>query len=183
MQGPEQTWLGESAYYRAGMASLSFHFQYHPGSDASGTYGCGAFVDALGWFQIEWPQGWEGVDIVVKELVPVVVAAALWGHQWQSQHICFHSDNMAVVAVLNSRTAWTPHLMHLLRCFSFYCAYFRFHFSAKHVPGVMNTVADALSRNNMVLFSSLVPQTTQFAVPPSVSDLLITATLDWGSPT
>ena len=42
-----------------------------------------------GIFQFEWPSGWEGVDISVKELVPVVVAAALCGGLWQGHHICF----------------------------------------------------------------------------------------------
>ena len=76
-----------------------------------------------------------------KELVPIVFAAALWGESWRSQHVCFHSDNMAVVAIL---TAGTPLLMHLLRCFSFYSAYYCFHYTCVHIPGVMNVAADAL---------------------------------------
>ena len=34
-------------------------------------------------------------------------------------------------------------LMHFLRCFSFYCVYYSFQTSCVHVPGVMNTAADA----------------------------------------
>ena len=101
----------------------------HVYSDASGTYGSGAFVAGLGWFQTEWPEDWEGVDIASKELVPVVVAAALWGRQWSGSHVCFQSDNMAVVAVLNNRSAKNSLLAHLLRCFSLFSAYFAFHFS------------------------------------------------------
>ncbi|ORU94053.1 MAG: hypothetical protein A6F71_09145 [Cycloclasticus sp. symbiont of Poecilosclerida sp. M] len=41
----------------------------HVYSDASGTYGGGAFVEGLGWFQTQWPEDWEGVDIASKELV------------------------------------------------------------------------------------------------------------------
>ena len=154
----------------------------HVFSDASGTYGCEAFVDDLEWFQIKWPEGWEKTDIAVKELVPVVAAAALWGHCWAGKHIRFHSDNMAVVAILSSRTAKTPLLMHLSQCFSFYCAHFRFHFSSKHVPGVKNTAADALSRNNMPLFLSLDPQVTRFNILPSLFSLLISIRPEWGSP-
>ena len=83
-------------------------------SDASGTFGCGAVSDQLGWFQAQRPAEWEDIDISVKELVPVVAAAALWGNRWASQHIRFHSNNTAVVAVLNTRTAKSPPLMHLL---------------------------------------------------------------------
>ena len=46
--------------------------------DASGSFGCGALVDPVGYIQIEWPEGWDGTDISVKEMVPVVVAAAVW---------------------------------------------------------------------------------------------------------
>ena len=79
----------------------------------------GRVSNQLGWFQAQWPTEWEDIDISVKELVPVVAAAALWGKRWASQHIRFHSDNRTVVAVLNTRTAKSPPLMHLLRCFSF----------------------------------------------------------------
>ena len=111
----------------------------------------------------------------------MVVSAALWGHLWSGKHICFHCDNIAVVAVLSSRTAQSPLLMHLLRCFSFYSAYFRFHFSAVHIPGVENEAADALSRNNMPLFFSLVPNTPQFKIPQPLMDLLVVKRPDWGS--
>ena len=37
-----------------------------------------------------------------KELVPIVMAAALWGHKWRGMVVQFVSDNEAVVAVLNS---------------------------------------------------------------------------------
>ena len=123
-------------------------------SDASGSYGCGAFAEGVGWFKVEWPEDWLKVGISAKKLVPVVVASAIWGKLWAGKHICFHADNMAVVAVLNSRTAKDPILMHSLRCFSFYSAYFRLHFSAVHIPGVMNTAANALSRNNLFSCSS-----------------------------
>ncbi len=154
---------------------------FHVYSDASGTFGCGAFVGGLGWFQAKWPADWEGIDISSKELVPVVVASALWGSYWSGKHVCFHSDNMAVVAVLSSRTSQDPLLMHLLRCFSFYSAYFRFHFSAMHIPGTENVAADAISRNNLSLFFSLVPNTPQIVIPPSLSELLLTKRPDWGS--
>ena len=92
----------------------------HVFSDTSGSYSCCAVAEPLGWFYFQWPESWMAVDIAAKELVPIVFAATLWGECWRSQHVCFHSDNMAVVAILTSRTAGTPLLMHLLRCFSFY---------------------------------------------------------------
>lgn len=170
-----QHWNGSSFFPLPSPAAHVF-------SDASGSFGCGALSADIGWFQAEWPEDWQGVNIAAKELVPVVVAAAIWGDQWAGKHVCFHSDNMSVVAVLNSRTAKDPLLMHLLRCFSFYGAYFRFHFSAEHIPGTLNIAADAISRNNLSLFSSLAPQIPQFSIPPSLHNLLIATRPDWGSP-
>ena len=138
-------------------------------------------MDSLGYFQLEWPRGWEEIDISVKELVPVVVAATMWGGLWRGKHICFHSDNMAVVSILSTKTAKSPHLMHLLKCFSFYCAFYCINVSCVHVPGAMNAAADALSCNKLPLFSSLVPQALPFPIPASLVDLLVTSRLDWGS--
>ena len=131
---------------------------------------------------MQWPEDWRETNIAAKELVPVVIAAAVWGALWRGQHIRFHSDNMAVVAIMSSGTAGTPLLMHLLRCFSFYSAYYGFHHSCVHIPGVLNVAADALSRNNLSLFLSLAPQVPQSTIPSSLIELLITVRPDWGSP-
>ena len=170
-----QAWNGSSFFP---LPAPSAHIY----SDASGSFGCGAFLAGVGWFQAQWPTEWEGIEISAKELVPVVMAAAIWGKQWSGSHVCFHCDNMAVVAILGSRTAKTSLLTHLLRCLSFFSAIYSFHFSALHIPGVLNVAADALSRNRMTLFCSLVPQTQQFLIPPALSALLLSTMPDWGSP-
>ena len=151
-------------------------------SDASGSFGCGAFARAYGWFQVAWPQSWHSIHITAKELVPVVVAAAVWGSQWRTSRVIFHSDNMAVVDLLRKRTSPDPLVMHLLRCFIFYAAVYHFSFEAKHIAGVNNTAADAISRNNMTLFHSLVPQVVHSPVPEPVLELLVHQRPDWGSP-
>ena len=152
----------------------------HVYSDASSTFRCGAVVGSLGWFQVKWPSTWTDTDISVKELVPVVIVAALWGRLWSKQQICFHSNNMAIVSVLTTTTAKVPLLMHLLRCLSFFSAYFSFSFSAKHIPGALNSAADALSRNNLALFSSLFPQVQQHGIPSCLMDLVIHTRPDGG---
>ena len=63
-------------------------------SDASGSFGCGAFVNKLGWFQLQWPDSWQPINIAAKELVPVVIAAAVWGHCWTRKGVCFRCDNI-----------------------------------------------------------------------------------------
>ena len=153
----------------------------HAYSDASGSLGCGALVPNGAWFIGQWPPHWACVDIAVKELVPVLLAAALWGPSWRGQHVLFHIDNMAVVQVVRNLNASNPLLCHLLRCLYFYSAHFRFTFSATHIPGVQNIAADALSRQNLSLFRSLFPQLPQHTVPLALVDLFLRQTPDWNS--
>ena len=39
-----------------------------------------------------------------EKVVPIVIAAAIWGRRWSRSHVCFHSDYMAVVAILQSNS-------------------------------------------------------------------------------
>ena len=154
----------------------------HVYSDASGLFGCGALnPNQNSWFQLQWPAAWADAGIAAKELVPVVVAAALWGPLWAGRHICFHSDNEAVVTVIQRRHAKNHLLTDLLRCLFFYASIFNFHLSASHIPGIQNTVADAISRDNLGVLSSLLPQATQVTVPPAVAEFLLYPPR-WGSP-
>ena len=52
-------------------------------SDASGRWGCGAAWSGE-WFQIQWESipGTEERGIMPKELLPIVVATAVWGKRW-----------------------------------------------------------------------------------------------------
>ena len=62
-------------------------------SDASGSRGGGAYSDKE-WFQFQWPAGLPECHITVKEMVPVVVAATLWGASWQARSVRFHSTTL-----------------------------------------------------------------------------------------
>ena len=150
-------------------------------SDASGSFGCGA-LSGSEWFQIKWPQSWTSIAITAKELVPIVVAAAIWDGHWSQTRICVHCDNMAVVDLLKSLTSRDTLIMQLLRCLAFYAAYYRFEIESVHVPGVKNIATDAISRNHMTLFASLHPQARRQIIPQQVLDLLIINIPDWGSP-
>ena len=104
-----QHWNGRSFLPRPGATTL------HVYTDASGSFGCGGVMLPGDWFQIQWPQSWAEVDISTKELVPIVVGAALWGGAWASCCVQFHT---AVVAMLQGHTARHSTALHLLRCFT-----------------------------------------------------------------
>ena len=151
-------------------------------SDASGSWGCGAYFQDK-WFQLEWAGNLKNAHISTKELVPIAIAAAIWGPEWSTQIIEVKCDNAAVVAVLNSGNSRDPELMHLLRCLSFLMAKFHFTVHASHVAGSKNVLADALSRNNLDKFLLLHPQANRFPtpIPQELVDLLIVTRPDWTS--
>ena len=68
-------------------------------SDASGSWGCCAYLISGEWFQLELPSSWAGVHITIKELLPIVIGAAVWGRQWKGRSVLCLCDNAAIVAV------------------------------------------------------------------------------------
>ena len=142
-------------------------------SDASGSWGCGAF-SLPNWFHLQWSPSTQIFSIAVKELFPVVVAAAIFGSQWSGKLVRFKVDNMAVVQVLQATYSREPHLMHLIRMLVFFAAHFNFWFTASHIAGSDNMLADFLSRNNAQSFLSQVPQASRYpsTIPPPLIKLL-----------
>jgi len=170
-------------------------------SDASGAWGCGA-VTGNQWFQLPWAgtvsptSPTPGVitsspshrptinSIAVKEMIPVVISAAIWGHNWTGKQVLFRCDNMSVVSVLNHWSSKDVHLSHLSRCLFFFAAYHKFTFTAEHIAGELNTLADALSRNKLPLFLNLFPQAdhTPSPIPRTLVALLLDHPVEWTSP-
>lgn len=105
------------------------------------------------------------LSIEYKELL----AASVWGHQWSAKQVEFCSDNTAVVEVLRSHTSRDSNVIVLLRHLSMLAAQHSFAFTARHVTGSSNVVADALSQFDFQRFRQLVPQAspTPIPVPPS----------------
>ena len=149
-------------------------------SDASGSWGCGAFFGKQ-WFMLQWPTGMESTHITTKELIPIVIGAAIWGRQWSEKVILCQSDNAAVVAIINSGVSRDAEVMHLIRCLVFIAAKCNFIVTATHVSGHSNNLADALSRNRLHDFKSHFPQAQAVPtpIPPEVVDLLILSKPDW----
>ena len=57
-----------------GTATNDAHSDITITSDASGNWGCGAYVDKQ-WFMLPWMGPIKDLHITVKELAPIVVAA------------------------------------------------------------------------------------------------------------
>ena len=61
-------------------------------TDASGSWGCGAW-HKQSWFQVQWGQGSHTMTIAEKELIPIILGCAAWGHSWSGHQVVCHCDN------------------------------------------------------------------------------------------
>ena len=149
-------------------------------SDASGSWGCGAFCNRE-WFSIQWGECWRDLHITIKELLPIVVASILWGRTWTGKHILFRCDNAAVVAIVNSGCSKHPIAMHCTRLVYLLGAVFNFSFQSSHIAGKDNIAADAISRNNHALFLQLTPEAyiQPTPIPTQVREALCQITPNW----
>ena len=152
-------------------------------TDASGSWGCGGIFGPQ-WIQLAWSKEWARRDIMAKELVPIVLSCAMWGPLLSGSKVQFKCDNSGVVDSINKGSSKEPLVMHLLRCLWFFSAYFGFTIVACHIPGVLNTAADQLSRNRSAEFLklnahvSIIPE----VIPMSLLKLISPQKLDWTPP-
>jgi hypothetical protein len=115
------------------------------------------------------------MSIAFLELVPIVVAAHLWGSAWSRLRVQFLCDNRAVVDILNAGTSKSSDVMHLLRLLTLAACRHNFVFSASHTPGRVNVAADALSRLRLQDFRRLVPEANPLPrlIPPALLGQLV----------
>ena len=153
-------------------------------TDASGSWGCGAFWDRE-WIQWRWPPEWLPLNIMAKELAPIVMACAVWGPRLSKMNVLFHCDNASVVVSINKGSARQDVVMHLLRSMWFFTAHYDMHVSAAHIQGAANCAADCISRGNMSSFFSMNPQAqpAPTRLPEPLLSILTPARPDWTSQT
>ena len=152
-------------------------------TDASGAWGCTAVLSSQ-WLQWQWPSEWSGVGIMAKELVPIIFTCVTWGPMLRHRHINFQCDNEGLVAAISKGSSKDTIVMHLLCSLWFFIAHFDITITATHLPGVMNTTADHLSRGKLTSARQSNPalsaQPTH--LPPSISHIVSPQGLDWTSP-
>ncbi|XP_053140582.1 uncharacterized protein LOC128340004 [Hemicordylus capensis] len=129
-------------------------------SDAAGGLGFGLYLRGR-WCAERWPGSWSerGItrDLTFLELFPIVVAVHIWAESFKDSVVRFWCDNLAVVQIINSQTSKSQRVMGLVRALVLTCLRHNTLFTAQHVPGVQNEVADALSRFQMQRFRKLAP--------------------------
>ena len=114
-----------------------------------------------------------------------LISCVVWGSTLSRQRIEFKCDNLALVEAINKGSSKETQVMHLLRCLWFFTAYFDVSINASHLPGVLNTSADMLSRNQVQQFFQLHPEASHdpTPLPLSLQELISPCQLDWTSAT
>ena len=97
------------------------------------------------WFQGRWLNEQESNSMQRKELYPIVVAAATWGHLWSRRRITFMCDNEAITHAIATGTSKFSSIMCLLRMLFFRAAKHNFSTTAKYIPGKTNKSASKLT--------------------------------------
>ena len=153
-----QNWNGHSFFLEDQLTSAPDLSLY---TNASGAHGYGTYYQCQ-WFRGDWVQGQrlgvdKGTSIVYQELFPIVLAASIWGHTWKQKRILFYCDNEATVSAINKGASSCPLMSHLLRLLTLRAMSCNFIVRASHVSGKTNSIADALSRNQVERFFRLAP--------------------------
>jgi len=118
----------------------------HVHTDASSEACAMVFRDE--WFAHDWTEGdlLSVPDIFHQEFWIILTSCISYPHVFSGMVVLFWCDNEAVVSVINSGWSRDPILMKMLRELHFVCARHSFQILARHIPGLKNKVADALSR-------------------------------------
>ncbi|KAL5518085.1 hypothetical protein EMCRGX_G003764 [Ephydatia muelleri] len=165
-------WGNRKACSRRELESLIGYLN-HASSDASGSWGCGAWHGTL-WFLWIWGPLSGQQPIAAKEFIPILIAALVWGRSWSGQKVLCHCNNQVVVAAIRSRSSAQTQIMHLLRCLFFIEASSNFSPAAEYITSAENAIADALSRDNLNSFQ-MVPGASRGPAPihPQTVEVLL----------
>lgn len=142
------------------LTSESLHFY----TDAAGSIGFGAVFKSH-WFCGPWPENLMPHNITWKELFPIVLALEIGCPQLKNQCISLHSDNYAVVYILNKQTSKDQSIMHLVRRIVLCCMQHNLLVKSTHIPGIFNILPDALARLQIEKFRRLAPSMDKEPTP------------------
>ena len=122
------------------------HLQLY--TDASSTIGFGGVFGSK-WFYGLWHPDCLRLNIALLEYYPICLALHLWGPVLANKCITINSDNMAVVYIINSCTSKDKTIMKLVRRFVYLAMHYNILIRAKHLPGILNSCCDFLSRDQV----------------------------------
>ena len=133
-------------------------------TDASGSIGYAAIFGSQ-WFYGVWDESWRNRNIAVLEFYPIVLSVQTWATYFTNKCIVFHTDNQALVHVINKQTAKDKHIMFLVRQLVKLCLHYNILFRAEHLSTKENVLSDLLSRCKVQQFLQMAPWADRKSVP------------------
>ena len=91
------------------------------------------------------------------ELVPIFIALHMWSETFTESVVLIHTDNEALVPILNNLYSKDQKISALLRPIALLCMQNNMVIIAKHIAGKLNVGADLLSRGRIPQFRVLMP--------------------------
>ncbi len=88
----------------------------------------------------------QDLHIYCLELLTIIVAVKIWGHEWSGKRIMVQCDNMTSVTFMNPRRSKYPFLQDCLRELAYISARHQVEIRVVRIPGVTNRIPNALSR-------------------------------------
>ncbi len=174
MQHPVKHWSGTCFMQHPHLQSITI------ASDASSTIGGGGYLSSGEWFYMPWAshhqrEGHKFVaaqdstlyHITALELMMVIYTIALHGHLFRGHSVTVLCDNTAAVACIHSRTSNIPEILSLLRFLTEVEVRFDIIVLCEYIPGPENIIADAISRNNMIIARQAEPNLASSPTPTS----------------
>ena len=141
-------------------------------TDSSSTVGFGGWYEpAQEYFKGTWEDHMGAIkksefpSMALLEIYPVAIACMIWGKYFTQKRIMFHCDNLATCQILNKGRSKCPEIMKIMRRLAMVAVQYNFAFRAIWLPSETNVHADALSRDNMVLFQMLAPSAQEVTCP------------------
>ncbi|XP_042251963.1 uncharacterized protein LOC121886109 [Thunnus maccoyii] len=157
------SWNGISFFYDDHVTDANDIQLY---TDAAPSVGFGGYYGGR-WFSAKWPPDFSSLapSSTISEMYPIIIAAILWGHEWSKKTIAIHSDNSAVIDILNKGRSHNLDIMQFVRKLTLVSAQHQFIIRALHIPGHKNTIADSLSRFLFQKFRQLAPASNPLPTP------------------
>lgn len=120
---------------------------HHVHVDACGK-ACGVFCRG-DWqysvFHVDTPAASE-LHINYKELCAAIQGIERWAQTWTNSVVIVHTDNSVTKAIINKGRSRNPYMNCLLRKLFWLSTKHNFSVRAIHVPGLVNTLPDTISR-------------------------------------
>ena len=142
-------------------------------------------LDPRGMVAISMGNGFRLLGSLNTSLTPPWVSAltgrnclqftlpAISGSLRGQANICMWCDNLPVVSIINSKRSKSPRIMELIQAITILTLEHNFSFTARHIPGLDNSIADSLTRFQMDRFRHLAPNTSPSpcAIPLSATSI------------